>query len=61
MMSQRTIKHLHKEKQHLLRDRKQLEERLIKNRRLGIHLQSHLNETNLKLLEIEQDIKNAQP
>lgn len=61
MMSNRTIKHLYKEKQALLRDRKQLEERLIRNRRLSLHLQSHLNETNLKLLEIEQDIKNAQP
>lgn len=61
MMSERTIKHLYKEKQSLLRDRKQLEERLIKNRRLSYHIQSHLNETNLKLIEIEQDIKNAQP
>lgn len=61
MMSQHTIKHLYKEKQDLLRDREQLEERLIRNRRLSQHIQSHLNETNLKLLEIEQDIKNAQP
>ena len=61
MMSQQTIKHLYKEKQALLRDRNQLEERLIRNRRLAYHIQSHLNETNLKLLDIEQDIKNAQP
>lgn len=61
MMSERTIKHLYKEKQALLRDREQLEDRLKRNRRLAYHLQSHLNETNLKLLDIEQDIKHTRP
>ena len=59
MISNRTLNHLYKERQALLRDREQLEDRLKRNRRLAYHLQSHLNETNLKLLDIEQDIKHT--